>query len=630
MAIRPLNSSLIFDRRVILGLAAAVVLVFTFAFLYSPDLRPSSEWIPPLTSKPTSPFSPPLKNAEDPYIVELDYLAIRPNVTDKVRSYWNIPYAADAGGKNRFRGPQPVNRTYGIGIGEKPLVWDGALGMCPRIQKIDPNLRNRKDISGPEVLGIKARSTEDCLSLNVFTPFDAEPGDDLPVLVNIPGGGFHLPGRSNGGEMVEKARREKGVNGKLDKGIVVVTMYYRNGIYGFLSGEQIAKDGDYNNGLRDQRAALEWVQKYIRYFGGNPDHVVIMGTSAGGASVMLQLTANEGDNYYPVPGTGRKQLFHGAIAQSPASPTFFTTEQAEKFYNEVASGLNCTDIACVRNAATGDLYYENYPMSFPGRNTPPRWMWAPTAEPKGGMFTAPAPASIMANRYAKVPSIIGFTTNEGSDQVKKTLDSEADFKSYIKDHYPLLTDADLATLASTYPNDRHWPDSGRYWDAAAKAQGDIRYICPTYLASNAMAKHNPDSVPTYQYQWDVMWGVDIENGFGTKHAGTVGQVMVRRQNEISDYFISFIKFLDPNREHETIPREKAAKLAKWLPLDSSGRRMFFTNIKEGGHRGDGVDMLGPVRTQMRGRDEGREGRCAVVKGLFGRLQFEGVEAVKVG
>ncbi|CAN9422117.1 unnamed protein product [Alternaria alternata] len=256
MAIRPLNSSLIFDRRVILA----------------------QNGYPPLSSKPTSTFSAPLKNTEDPNIVELDYLAIKPNVTDKVRSYWNIPYAADAGGKNRFRGPQPVNRTYGIGRGEKPLDRTSS--------------------------GIQTRSTEDCLSLNVFTPFDAEPGDDLPVLVNIPGGGFHLPGRSNGGEMVEKARREKGVDGKLDKGIVVVTMYYRNGILRFPPGEQIAKDGDYNNALRDQRAALEWVQKYI---------------SAGGASVMLQLTANEGDNYYPVPGTGRKQLFHGAIARFLAS-----------------------------------------------------------------------------------------------------------------------------------------------------------------------------------------------------------------------------------------------------------------------------------------------------------------------
>lgn len=119
-----------------------------------------------------------------------------------------------------------------------------------------------------------------------------------------------------------------------------------------------------------------------------------MGTSAGGASVLLQISANEGDNKVPIPGTGMKPLFHGAIAQSPASPTFFTPTQAEKFYNEVADGLNCTTIDCVRSSSTGDLYYENYPMNFPDRNTPPRWMWAPTTEPEGGMWTEPAPAAM--------------------------------------------------------------------------------------------------------------------------------------------------------------------------------------------------------------------------------------------
>ena len=516
-----------------------------------------------------------------------------------------------------------MNRTYGLGRNEGPLVWSGELGMCPRIQKIDAAQRNRDDIAGEDVLGINTRYTEDCLSLNVFTPIDAEAGDDLPVLVNIPGGGFHLPGRSNGGEMVEKSRRERGVNGKLDKGIVVVTMYYRNGIYGFLSGEQIAKNGDYNNALRDQRASLEWVQKYIRYFGGNPDHVVTMGTSAGGASVLLQLTGNEGDHHVAVPGTGRKPLFHGAIAQSPASPTFFTPEQAEKFYNEVASGLQCDNIECIRKSSTGDLYYENYPMNFPDRSTPPRWMWAPTTEPKGTRgWTEGAPAAIMNDRYAKVPTIIGFTSNEGSDQVKKDTDTEDDFRTYLKDHYPLLTDDDLTLLVKTFPNDRHWRDSGRWWDAVAKAQGGIRYICPTYLASNAMSKHNPPSVPTYQYQWDVMWGEDIENGYGTKHAGTVGQVMVRRKNEISDYFISFVKYLDPNVE-------RSAGTPEWEKLDDRKRRMFFTNIKEGGKRGDGRDMLGEMRMWMEDVDQDREKSCNVVKGLMGRLQMSGVEALNI-
>jgi carboxylesterase type B len=364
------------------------------------------------------------------------------------------------------------------------------------------------------------------------------------------------------------------------------------------------------------------VQKYIRYFGGNPDHVVTMGTSAGGSSVLLQITANEGDHRVPVPGTGNKPLFHGAIAQSPASPTFFTPTQAEKFYNEVASGLNCTTIDCVRQSSVGDLYYENYPMNFPDRNTPPRWMWAPTTEPKGGMWTEPAPAAIMNDRYAKVPTIIGFTTNEGTDQVKKDTDTEEEFKTYLNDHYPLLTDADLTLLAKTFPNERHWRDSGRYWDAVAKAQGAIRYICPTYLLSNAMATNNPPSVPTWQYQWDVMWGEDLENGYGTKHAGTVGQVMVRRKNEISDYFISFVKYLDPNME-------RSDGTPEWEKLDSRKRRLFFTNIKEGGKRGDSKNMLGKMRMWMADVDQERERQCGVVKGLMGRLQMSGVEALKI-
>jgi hypothetical protein len=155
MAIRVLNSSLIFDRRIPLGLVAIVILTFTFAFLYSPNLRPSPDWIPPLNSRPASSFSAPPKNPSDPNIVTLDYLAIRPNVSDKVRSYWNIPYAASAAGKNRFRGPQPVNRTYGLGRGKEPLVWSGELGICPGIQKIDATLRNRKDVAGEDVLGIR-------------------------------------------------------------------------------------------------------------------------------------------------------------------------------------------------------------------------------------------------------------------------------------------------------------------------------------------------------------------------------------------------------------------------------------------------------------------------------------------
>lgn len=582
--------------------AGVFVLIVTFALIPT-HYQLNPEWLPRIpqgpkdTTKSSTGFVAPLKDPNDPDRVDLDYLSIRPRKSENVRYYWNMPYAAPAWGKNRFRGPQPppLYNTNGT------LEWSGQLGMCPRIQKIDPSQRNR-NIASDNISGLYAEHTEDCLSLNVFTPIDAEAGDDLPVIVNIPGGGFHLPGRSNCGEFVEKSK------GKNDKGVVCVTMYYRNGIYGFLSGDEIEKDGDFNMGLRDQRASLEWIQKYIRYFGGNPDHVVIMGTSAGAASVLLHLSANGGDHTFPVPGSGRKALFHGAIAQSPAAPTFFNKNQSNTFWENVALGLNCTDLSvgCVRNASVADLYFQNYPMSFPGRNSPPRWMWAPTIEPKGGMWTEPGLSAIIQGRYAKVPTIIGFTTNEGSDQVKKNTETLGDFKSYLKDHYPLLTDDDLNLLAKNYPNDRHWPDSGKYWDAVAKAQGDIRYICPAYLSSNAISKHNPDSVKAWQYQWDVTWGPDNDNGFGTKHAATVGRVLSRPMNEVSEYFISFIKHLDPNPD-------KNPKNPVWNAVDPTNpKRFLFTNREAGKDRS--------IKMRMEGQDAGREQRCSDLRGLLSRTQ----------
>lgn len=81
---------------------------------------------------------------------------------------------------------------------------------------------------------------------------------------------------------------------------------YRVGLYGFLSGAEVkAGGGDVNAGLHDQIKVLEWVQKHISQFGGNPDQVVLDGVSAGGSSVALMLAANTGKN-----------LFAGGIMES--------------------------------------------------------------------------------------------------------------------------------------------------------------------------------------------------------------------------------------------------------------------------------------------------------------------------
>lgn len=120
--------------------------------------------------------------------------------------------------------------------------------------------------------------SEDCLFLNVFTPADAKPGDKLPVLFYIHGGGF------TGG-----CGHEKHFDGPVWplKGVIGVTVNYRLGPMGFIALPQLKEEAGYtgNYGLFDQMTAMQWVRDNISAFGGDPDNMTIMGQSAGAMSV---------------------------------------------------------------------------------------------------------------------------------------------------------------------------------------------------------------------------------------------------------------------------------------------------------------------------------------------------------
>jgi para-nitrobenzyl esterase len=148
---------------------------------------------------------------------------------------------------------------------------------------------------------------EDCLYLNVWTPATS-PGDRLPVMVWIYGGGYQYGSASEiqyGGASLAK------------KGVVVVTVNYRVGAFGFLSHPQLAAESPEGStghyGILDNIAALEWVQRNIAAFGGDPSRVTIFGESAGGNSVVALMQSP--------PAEG---LFHRAIAQSPAMVSSMT------------------------------------------------------------------------------------------------------------------------------------------------------------------------------------------------------------------------------------------------------------------------------------------------------------------
>lgn len=180
----------------------------------------------------------------------------------KVCSWRGIPYAREIDASRRFSPPEPVNRWPGI------LEAASFSGICPQ----------------KSVLRIQV--SQSCLALNIWSP--AADGKGRPVLFFVHGGSFNNGAGSeafyNGAALVRTWD------------VVVVTINYRLGVFGFLDLSPI--DGSYtgNNGLRDVLAALEWVHQHIADFGGDPEKVTVMGQSAGGTliSALVTLPAAKG------------------------------------------------------------------------------------------------------------------------------------------------------------------------------------------------------------------------------------------------------------------------------------------------------------------------------------------------
>lgn len=210
--------------------------------------------------------------------------------------YFGVPFAKPPIGNLRWKAPEPADN------------WKGVL--------------STKDFGARPVQGIvfgdmNSRSdglSEDCLYLNVWTPAKRTT-KGLPVLVYFYGGGFVA------GDASEP--RYDGAN-MAKKGIVVVTVNYRLGIFGFFAHPELSQEAAYkgsgNYGLLDQQAGLKWVQKNIAAFGGDLKRVTIAGESAGSISVSGQMAS-------PL----SKDLIAGAIGESGAgiNPTLSPVPLAE-------------------------------------------------------------------------------------------------------------------------------------------------------------------------------------------------------------------------------------------------------------------------------------------------------------
>jgi para-nitrobenzyl esterase len=368
-----------------------------------------------------------------------------------VQTFLGIPYAAPPVGPLRWRPPAPAP------------AWPA------------PRDATRRGPACPQPdMGFARATSEDCLTLNLWSP-TSERHVRLPVIVWIHGGAF-VQG-SGGDEFNDGAKLAAGA------GVVVVTINYRLGPLGFMAHRDLAREegrtASPSFGLLDQRAALEWVRRNVREFGGDPDRVTLAGQSAGAWSTCAHLAS-----------PGSRGLFSRAIMESGAcsDALYFNPRVAEKQGDALAAAVGCTGpsaLACLRGKSA-DVIASALPLKRGFIVRPGVW-WGPVID--GVELTQEPLAALREGNHARVPLLIGWNRDEGSAH---TDSFEAVAAAEVAD---FVTDSFGAPAVT--------PVNARYARASPKqALTDIVtdgvFACGARRVARTLAAQN---FPVFHYKW---------------------------------------------------------------------------------------------------------------------------------
>jgi len=425
-----------------------------------------------------------------------------------VRVYLGVPYADAPTDDLRWRPPQPAR------------AWGGVLHadrFAPECMQARPAHTNN------HYFGEEATS-EDCLYLNIWAPSRSAPRDKgYPVILWIHGGGF-----IEGSPSMPFYQAE----GLVQKGAVFVAAAYRLGALGFFAHPQLSAESPHhasgNYGLLDQVAALQWIQRNIVRFGGDPGVVTIIGQSAGAFSISLLQASPLG-----------RGLFHRAFALSGS--TFgkllaaVPEELAEQMGLDAQSALGVSSLAQMRNlpadqiirtVSRAQLVIDNYAVV------------APTAD------------VFMQRRQSDVPLILGFTADEGFSDIGRA-SSLQEYRNAVKAAYGSSADA----VERLYPaaNDREAIESARM----------LARDCTVSLSMNEWARAQSEygRAPVFAYvfsranPWGVAFGPNLPTTPGAYHSGDL------------PYWLGSIQALKaarPTRDWSTYDLELADRMSSLL------------------------------------------------------------------
>ncbi len=433
-----------------------------------------------------------------------------------VRAFKGIPYAAPPIGPLRWQPPQPAAPWKGI---------RAAHDFGPRCIQTNPASDMVFHDPGP---------SEDCLTLNIWTPASANPGKNLPVMLWIYGGGLSAGSTS-----------ESRQDGQFlaHRNVVIVSMNYRLGILGFFAHPALTAESPHhasgNYGLLDQAAALAWVHANIRNFGGDPGNITLFGESAGSQSVSAHMASPLSRNLIAKAIGESGAAFPGT---TPSTPPLAEVEARNIAFAQAAYGTS--DLPALRaltpeqllQPITSGAHRERFNLIV------------------DGYFLPSAPDAIFAaGQQAHVPLLAGWNANEQRSPIKTvaafTELAQKDFATQgpqLLAAYPAATDAEAAASAGDLASDRWIAFSTWRWiEAQVQSQ-------PTTSAAPVYRYHFELRSPGDRYH-SVASGAfhsdDIEYVFGTLDSRA--DIAIRPEDralseQMSSYWTNFARTGNPN------------------------------------------------------------------------------------
>ncbi|WP_280301572.1 carboxylesterase/lipase family protein [Nocardia neocaledoniensis] len=383
-----------------------------------------------------------------------------------------VPYAAPPVGDLRFRAPQPVTPWTGV---RSATEFGTAAVQHP---------------SGARTGARTWQPTgEDCLTLNVTAPAAPSAGP-RPVMVFIHGGGY----------LIGAASMYSGARLAARGDVIVVSVTYRLGALGYVDFSEFStpeRPFESNLGLRDQVAALEWVQRNIAAFGGDPGNVTVFGESAGAHAVVTLLAT-----------PAAKGLFHRAIAQSAPADWTAGPDEARRFARACLErlGADPADGAqALRTAKASDLCRAaDRALGRALRELPGSFPYSPVVD---GDFLPEAPMEVIAaGRAHPVPLIIGTNRDEATlfQRFAKSVPHTPEQLSVAFGRCDPGVEQRVIRAYPGYPSAR----------TAVRIGGDFMFWRPTLAVLDGHSR----CAPTYAYRFDFAPRAVRLAGFGATHA----------------------------------------------------------------------------------------------------------------